>query len=291
MSEALAPPQAHADPTRRARRGVWVFLFMVGAVALVFAPLRLAFGGPEHPRTDFACMVMLVWTPALAATFVRGRLGEGFADQPLGLAPALAPCPLLVALLFPLGVMSVSYGVSWAFGLAPFAPPAELAREGLHPALVTAGHVLAGLPLWIFLALGEELGWRGYLVPRLLTSGWRHPLLLSGLVWSSWHVPAVLLGHYPAGPSLLLSTIGIVITLTAFAFVLARLRLDTGSVWPPTLAHAMWNAVLFDGFEPVTGQATHWTRESGFVVALVTATGAALVMRGFAAPRRAPDAS
>ncbi|REJ33335.1 MAG: CPBP family intramembrane metalloprotease domain-containing protein, partial [Bacillota bacterium] len=40
-----------------------------------------------------------------------------------------------------------------------------------------------------FFALGEEIGWRGYLLPQLAGLGRRRALLLSGFLWSIWHLP------------------------------------------------------------------------------------------------------
>src|SRR5215211_9235105 len=41
----------------------------------------------------------------------------------------------------------------------------------------------------VWFALGEEIGMRGYLQPRLMSLGRRRALLLVGLVWATWHMP------------------------------------------------------------------------------------------------------
>lgn len=285
MSEATVPPQTDEEAVQRARRGAAVFLITVGIVAAAFAMLRLSLGGAAHPITDFALMVLLVWTPGLAAAYARVRMHEGVRDVSLALGRTLEPRFLTLAIAFPLAVLSVAYGIAWAAHLAPIVTPER------HAALTLAGRAIWGLPLWLFLALGEELGWRGFLLPRLIASHVPFPVLVGGLIWSAWHLPALLWWHYPSGPSKALSALGLVVTLTAFAFVLARLRLDSGSVWPAALAHAVWNAGLFDGFEPMTRVATHWTREGGVLVALVTAVGAWWITRAMQAPARTAVAS
>jgi membrane protease YdiL (CAAX protease family) len=286
MSEARAPSQPDDEAVRRARRGAAVFLVTVGIVAALFAMLRVGFGGPRHPILDFSCMVVLVWTPALAAAFARVRLHEGFRDPSLALGATLKPRFLIVAIFFPLAVLLIAYGVAWSAHLAPIGMPDRAGLVEAAPALVRK--LVFGLPLWLFLALGEELGWRGYLLPRLISGRVPFPLLVGGLIWSGWHLPALLWWHYPSGPSRTISAFGIVVTLTAFAFVLGRLRLDSGSVWPAALAHAIWNAALFDGLEPMTRASTYWTREGGMLVALATAAGAWWVFRGMR--ERAPRA-
>ena len=38
----------------------------------------------------------------------------------------------------------------------------------------------------------KELGWRGYLLPKLMPLGEKKALLISGLIWGLWHAPQVL---------------------------------------------------------------------------------------------------
>jgi len=80
------------------------------------------------------------------------------------------------------------------------------------------------------------------------------------------------------------------VTATAFSFVLARLRLETGSVWPAVALHAAWNAVIQTAFDPAsTGPlATLWVGESGILVALTMVVAAAGCSYGRWTIRRAP---
>ncbi|MCK2220625.1 CPBP family intramembrane metalloprotease [Actinomadura sp. ATCC 31491] len=103
---------------------------------------------------------------------------------------------------------------------------------------VLAGPVLNAVP-----ALGEEWGWRGWLLPRLVSSnGVLAGLLLSGAVWGLWHAPLTLLGYnYPRlGSWAALFFIGF---CTLAGVLLGWLRLRTGSVWPAVVAHGSLNAV------------------------------------------------
>ncbi|MDT9717845.1 CPBP family intramembrane metalloprotease [Paenibacillus sp. ClWae2A] len=97
------------------------------------------------------------------------------------------------------------------------------------------------------------------------------PILTSGLIWAAWHIPAILLGNYYSGPSLALSIVLFLITISSFNFIISHLRLSTGSIWPAILLHASWNAIIQDAFDESTkGENVFlWTGELGMLVALV----------------------
>ncbi|MBP2381698.1 CPBP family intramembrane glutamic endopeptidase [Brachybacterium sacelli] len=90
-------------------------------------------------------------------------------------------------------------------------------------------------------ALGEELGWRGWLLPKLMPLGTLWALLISGVIWGLWHAPLILLGYnYPSAPGWLGVTAMVIMCILVGA-VFSWLRLRSGSVWPPALAHAAFN--------------------------------------------------
>ena len=66
-------------------------------------------------------------------------------------------------------------------------------------------------------AAGEEIGWRGYMLTRLIDAGVPKPVLLSGVIWGLWHVPLILGGVYLAGPPPVVSAALWLVTATAFA--------------------------------------------------------------------------
>jgi membrane protease YdiL (CAAX protease family) len=109
-----------------------------------------------------------------------------------------------------------------------------------YVAAVLATLPLQALPL-VPVTLGEEVGWRGYLLLRLLPLGQWWALILSGAIWGLWHAPLILLGfNYPGHPLL-----GIALTATMGTIIgtlLGWLRLASGSLWPTVLGHAAINA-------------------------------------------------
>jgi membrane protease YdiL (CAAX protease family) len=90
--------------------------------------------------------------------------------------------------------------------------------------------------------MGEELGWRGFLLPRLLPLGQWKAVLWSGLIWGVWHAPVIVQGHnYPGYP------IPGVFMMIVFCFLLgtiiAWLYINTKSPWVAALAHGSVNAI------------------------------------------------
>ncbi|WP_417554367.1 CPBP family intramembrane glutamic endopeptidase [Microbacterium sp.] len=90
-------------------------------------------------------------------------------------------------------------------------------------------------------AFGEELGWRGFLVPALRQYGTWTALLVSGAIWGLWHAPVILLGYNFGRTDItgvLLMTGGCI----AWGVLLGWLRLRSASLWPAVFAHGTMNA-------------------------------------------------
>jgi CAAX protease family protein len=155
-----------------------------------------------------------------------------------------------LALLAPLLVLGGAYGVLWASGVASAALPAGLNGAAL---IQLALKTLIMIGIGVFSgALGEELGWRGYLLPKLLFLGPRRALLLSGLLHGIWHLPMILLTPYYHSMGNLLITLPLFLaTFTLAGVFYGWLRLTTGSVWPAAIAHRAIN-LFWAGFAAIT---------------------------------------
>lgn len=120
------------------------------------------------------------------------------------------------------------------------------AAASLPAPLLAAAQIALGVLLGPLLnapfAFGEEWGWRGYLVPKLLPLGAWPALLASGALWGLWHAPFILLGHnYPLHPRLGVAVM--VAFCVLFGTLLGWTRLATKSIWPAVLAHGSLNAL------------------------------------------------
>ena len=103
-----------------------------------------------------------------------------------------------------------------------------------------------GLTLGMLSGPGEEIGWRGYLLPRLIKSKVRHPILVSGLIWGTWHMPFVLLTfeherYVTAAVYFLLCVV--------LAVFMGWIRLASNSVWVAGMAHGAYNTFYQDFYD------------------------------------------
>jgi membrane protease YdiL (CAAX protease family) len=98
--------------------------------------------------------------------------------------------------------------------------------------------VLLNLPLF----LGEEVGWRGFMNPRLIALFGKPGVIFGGAIWAVWHLPFILLGHnYPDHPWLgLLLWVPICVCLN----ILLQAVYQRGrSIFPCALAHGAINEI------------------------------------------------
>jgi len=96
-------------------------------------------------------------------------------------------------------------------------------------------------------AFGEEIGWRGYILPKMVTEwGLVKGIVANGVLWGFGHFPLLLFGfnynaHSPA------TRIGALLMMGAFAcslgIFLSYLTVKTKSVLPASIAHGAGNAI------------------------------------------------
>ena len=135
-------------------------------------------------------------------------------------------------MVIPVIVGLVMFGTGWISGVAPFLPDRATAMLAM-PALLA---ILISLGFSIFSATGEEIGWRGLLVPelgRITTFTWI--AIISAIIWFLWHLPLMVVGAYGDGSfsSMVLFFLSLIGGSTLFAWI----RLASGSIWPAALLH------------------------------------------------------
>ena len=240
-------------------RAVLVYVIAIGLAVLI-----VAFAS----RIGEVAALVTMLTPAIAVVLVMLVTGEArsrSAWRGLGLVHlGLRGWPL--AILVPALVLLASYAAIWALGLGALTPP--VVTHSLPAILVRTA---IGFAIGMVLAMGEEIGWRGYMLPHLVAIGPLRAMLLVGLLHGTWHLPLILMTpYYHSDGNLLLVMPLFLVTLTLAGVFYGWLRLTTGSVWPVALAHAVFNDVL-DALNGVTvakvpGALEYIGGESGILV-------------------------
>ena len=189
---------------------------------------------------------LLMWMPALsalAASVVSVReSGEAFSLKKLFSIMGFRFCKVkyvLAGILLPLVYLLIPYLLYWNMH------PENFAYSGTPLLLILKDCLPAGI-IGVFVSLltatGEEIGWRGFLVPALREKvGLHKTLLITGLFWCLWHFPLLIWGGYMEGPSLAYSLIAFVLCIFPVGVICALLALQSGSLWPCAFLHAAHN--------------------------------------------------
>ena len=262
------------------KNATYLYLILTLALSSVFWALIIWSGHLASGHGDLAHGVM--WCPALAALASCRILGRSFRSLawrwPRGRYVALA-------YFLPLANAGVAYGAVWVLGLGGW-------NRGFV-AEVAQSFGLRGMPAWGSLALylvltptvgmikslasalGEEVGWRGFLVPELAKQmSFAKLSLLSGIIWAAWHSPLLLFADYNAGTNRWYALGCFTVMVVSQCFVFAWLRLKSGSLWPAALLHASHNLFvqgIFDDLMRDTGRTRWYTTEFGVALALTSA--------------------
>jgi membrane protease YdiL (CAAX protease family) len=279
-----------APRAAQARRGLTIYFALLIPLSAVFEGLTIITG-------NAAWIYLLMCVPALASVIARLALREGFADVSFRIGGQRGWRAIGTGFILPSVIGIVAYGAAWMLGLAHFVGRTQVFGLMLPPALVFTVMVLVTSTINLLppaltgvLAAGEEIGWRGFMLTRLIDAGVPQPILLSGVIWGLWHLPLILAGLYAAGPSPVLSAALFLIGATAFGTVIAWLRLESGSIWPAIVLHGVWNNVIQGPFDHATTgpAALLWTGESGILTVAMLMVVALLVARRVCLPLRQP---
>jgi uncharacterized protein len=250
-----------------------VFLFSSVFYFLIIRARHLGAGGGYY-------VLGIMWCPALAAFATLKLSRRSLRD--LGWKWPAAKYALM-SWYIPLLYAGIAYLTVWISGLGGFPNHEFVAslttRMGLRlsPLISAIIYVLLtasfGMVRSVSSALGEEIGWRGFLVPELSnTVGFTGTALISGIVWSLWHYPVLIFADYNSGTATWYALTCFTVMVIAISFVFAWLRLKSGSLWTGVLLHASHNLYVQSIFTPLTrntGKTAWFIDEFGVVLPLV----------------------
>ncbi len=242
---------------RPARRRLWVDLLVFNAAtfALTWAIVGAYIWNAEAATRVFGPMQLgapafyvAVYAPSLIAVAVTAwRYGRA------GLADLFASLVRVRARWVWIALSLLSFpALCLAPALVRAARDGNLTQFDFSPWLVALPLVLLGGHLLRDPgALGEEPGWRGFVLPRLLElTDARMASLALGVVWAVWHLPAFYVGSMSQSE---LAFLPFVLRVVAYSVFMTWLFVNTrGSVlWAGVVPHMMFNATPRAGIVPV----------------------------------------
>lgn len=273
-------------------RAVVAFVAVAYLFSAAFALLRLS---GDH----VALGVAMMFVPALSAWIVGAATGErlniDWSRLPLRYLPiALLLIPVLMhAAMLPVTVIEE--------GRLPWQDWLTRGPDGLYhsPAdrgwgtLTAAGlgvrvalNAVFGVVVVSLLALFEEIGWRGWLLPRLaLLMGARYAIVAVAAIWGVWHVPFGLAGG-DGSPlfSHAAAAFGWAFGVFVFGLIIGWLWMRTESIWIAAISHGAlnnWGQYAFKYMRDFTTANEGQVLLAGITAVLVVAIG----LLTFAMPR------
>jgi membrane protease YdiL (CAAX protease family) len=241
------------------RRSVIIFVGFTLAFSSIFYFLIAKAGHSAGPLINYVGCLM--WCPGLAALVTCKYLGRSLSS--LGWKWGSARYEI-ICYFIPLAYGTAVYAFVWLTGFGGF-------YNKDFVALISKNLGLGPMPSWLAVCLyflftatigvitnmatvlGEEIGWRGFLVPELAKRhGFAATAIISGLIWAFWHYPLLLLGDYHPETPVWFYLPLFTLLLPVINFVWTWMRLKSGSLWPGVVLHAAHNTFIQRFFEPMT---------------------------------------
>lgn len=261
-------------------------MFFTAVIIISAFIFILMFNGAED---NMGAILAMMWTPGIAALITSAVFRESIRGY--GWKPGKIKF-LAYAYIIPLVISLVAYGIVWIAGITEFTAervtnykwakmlgfslPAPFIIGALSK--MTLGFLLTCLPV-----LGEEIGWTGFLTPRLLKK-FSVPVasIITGIFWSVWHYPAIIGGFYGTGTPLWIALPGFTLVLTGYSILRTVLYIKSGSLWTGVALHASGNIILMGMFWEMTVQSTEAASivsETGILTGIVCLTAALVFMK------------
>jgi membrane protease YdiL (CAAX protease family) len=223
--------------------GIIFFIVLTFGISWTIWLALAALGVPFGIRASIG-----MFGPAIACVLVRLFGHEGFSDAGLHPSPPGVRSMgrlYLAAYCVPLALLVLGLALSLLLGIQHWILPDYLQATHTSSALfgvICLNDLTLGVITTMPFTFGEELGWRGYLLPRFSPLGGVTAAMLVGVIWGLWHAPLIFLVGYEYGdPHALRAVLMFVLPSITLSIILAWLRFRSGSIWPGVLAHAVGN--------------------------------------------------
>ena len=234
-------------------RAVSAFIVVVYALSVALSLLVGLTGGyrSAFAGVGFAAMFVPTIAVILVHSMTQGTSQIDWSRFPVSFLP-------LALLLIPVTLHAGMLTVMSAAGPLPWRPWLTPAADGLYHSPDTQGwgvltaqgliarmilNAIVGIVVVSALALFEEIGWRGWLLPQFMRRmSARRAIVATAIVWALWHVPFGLSGiQHIDGVSPARVAILIPFGTVAAGLVIGWLWVRTESIWIAAIAHGALN--------------------------------------------------
>lgn len=261
------------------KREVWktIILFLILLTALssiaYYAILKL------NPTSIYVGALMM--SPALAAFITLKIKKRPILSLPWSLKELKY---LKLSYITPILYVTIAYVLIWLFGFGNLLNTENITQWSNELGLAESNQTLV-LIVMIFLlltvgviknlgsTLGEEIGWRGFLIFELRkVMSFKALATVSGIIWALWHFPIINL-MYGGGDNLLLHLSAFTIMIIGVSVILAYYTFKSNSLWPAAVYHSVHNIYIQKICTPLTisnDNTTFWIDEYGFMIPIVT---------------------
>jgi membrane protease YdiL (CAAX protease family) len=260
-------------------RPLVVFMLVSAGATTVIAALTASKGWTVQSPAWALLAPLAMWAPALGRFLACRTVDRNFASTlPLSRWGEAGARVIALPLTVPLVVYGIAYLVAWTMGIANWSPGGGRWTSGGQIALNLIVNLTLLAVFGTATALGEEIGWRGYLQPRLDAAGVRFSVIIVCICQIVYHAPLNIGAGYasaggPLGDMARFAAADLVLT-----FLWAAESYRARSLWPAVFFHSFHNTVsqwLFPRFF-AGGENELWLGEGGFLpVAAYVAVGLA----------------
>ncbi len=264
----------------QSRRGITIFLLITLCLSAVVWVLTLHQGTGRIGGRIYGYGIM--WCPALATYLTCKILNVDIA----GLAWQWGKSKYQIwAYFIPLIYSLITYLIIWFTGWGGFynkefinEAAQSLGWSNLDPGLFIVLFFIVNGVIGMFgsmaTALGEEIGWRGFLVPQLSNlTNYTYTSLISGFIWAIWHFPLLIWGSYNNGAPAWYGLTCFTVAVVSMSFVFTWFRLKSKNLWTGVILHASHNLFIETFFSPITivnSRTKYFIGEFGAVLPVVT---------------------
>ena len=202
-------------------------------------------------------VALLMWVPAVSAFIASGVAMADNKDKfnPIKLFRYSGirfcnPLYVLLGIVIPFIYLFIPYRIYWTMH------PENFGYSGVAFSIVLkdlALYTVICVLISLITALGEEIGWRGFMLPAFVQRlGDKGALAAVSIFWCLWHFPLLIFSDYMEGTPVWYKLIAFVLCIFPVGIIAGILTFWSKSVWPAAFVHAAHNAFDQTVFDVIT---------------------------------------